>query len=45
MAAANPSVKVGDTVPQGTFAYVPFTPELEDGVSERRAFFVLRSVN
>ena len=45
MAAANPSVKVGDTIPQGTFAYVPFTPELEDGVSERRAFLVSRYID
>ena len=28
-----PSIKVGDTVPEGTFGYVPYTPELEDGVS------------
>ncbi|KAI0354080.1 Redoxin [Trametes cingulata] len=27
---ATPSIKVGDEVPQGTFVYVPFTPELED---------------
>ncbi|KAG6910343.1 hypothetical protein DXG01_011412 [Tephrocybe rancida] len=25
-----PSVKVGDTLPQGTFTYIPYTPELED---------------
>ncbi|KZT55904.1 thioredoxin-dependent peroxidase [Calocera cornea HHB12733] len=25
------SAKVGDTVPEGTFNYIPWTPELEDG--------------
>ncbi|PAV17688.1 thioredoxin-dependent peroxidase [Pyrrhoderma noxium] len=24
-------IKVGDKIPEGTFSYVPFTPELEDG--------------
>lgn len=33
MAAATPTIKVGDTIPEGTFGYVPYTPELEDGVS------------
>ncbi|KAK7049365.1 peroxiredoxin type-2 [Paramarasmius palmivorus] len=28
-----PSIKVGDTVPEGTFGYVPYTPELEDGLA------------
>ena len=23
-------VQVGDTIPQGTFTYIPYTPELED---------------
>ncbi|TFK98088.1 thioredoxin-dependent peroxidase [Pterulicium gracile] len=26
----SPKVKVGDKVPQGTFSFVPYTPELED---------------
>ena len=26
-------IKVGDVIPDGTFGYVPYTPELEDGVS------------
>lgn len=26
-------IKVGDVIPEGSFAYVPYTPELEDGVS------------
>ncbi|KAF8307173.1 Redoxin [Clavulina sp. PMI_390] len=25
------SIKVGDTLPEGTFMYVPYTPELADG--------------
>ena len=25
-------IKIGDIIPQGTFGYVPYTPELEDGV-------------
>lgn len=29
----NMSLSVGDTIPEGTFKYVPYTPELEDGVS------------
>jgi len=28
-----PSIKVGDTVPQGTFSHVPWTPELEDNLA------------
>jgi len=27
------SIKVGDTIPQGTFQYIPFVPELEDKVA------------
>ena len=27
------SIKVGDTIPEGTFKYVPYTPELDNGVS------------
>jgi hypothetical protein len=27
------TIKSGDTVPPGTFQYVPWTPELADGVS------------
>ena len=27
------NIKVGDTIPEGTFAYVPYTSELDDGVS------------
>ncbi|KAF7800079.1 hypothetical protein EIP86_011322 [Pleurotus ostreatoroseus] len=27
------TIKVGDTVPQGKFATVPYTPELEDGLA------------
>lgn len=27
------TITVGETVPQGTFKYVPYTPELADGVS------------
>jgi len=27
------SIKVGDTIPSGTFSYIPFTPELEDGLA------------
>lgn len=27
------SIKVGDTIPSGTFGYIPYTPELEDHVS------------
>ncbi|PPQ80125.1 hypothetical protein CVT25_001424 [Psilocybe cyanescens] len=27
------SVKVGDTIPEGTFKYVPYTPDLESGVT------------
>ncbi|KAF9531484.1 1-Cys peroxiredoxin isozyme [Crepidotus variabilis] len=27
------SLKVGDTVPEGTFKYVPYTPELENGLA------------
>jgi len=26
------SIKVGDTIPEGTFKYVPYSPELENGV-------------
>lgn len=26
-------IKEGDIIPEGTFGYVPYTPELEDGVS------------
>ena len=32
-AVYNMSLSVGDTIPEGTFKYVPYTPELEDGVS------------
>ncbi|KAG6853757.1 hypothetical protein C0991_001586 [Blastosporella zonata] len=28
-----PSVKVGDTLPQGTFTYIPYTAELEDSLA------------
>ncbi|KAF5372391.1 hypothetical protein D9615_009299 [Tricholomella constricta] len=28
-----PSIKVGDTLPQGTFSYIPYTPELENNLS------------
>ncbi|TFK47285.1 Redoxin [Heliocybe sulcata] len=27
------TVKVGDTIPKGTFSYVAYTPELEDGLA------------
>ena len=27
-----PSIKVGDKLPEGKFTYVPYSPELEDGV-------------
>ena len=27
------SIKVGEKIPEGTFKYVPYTPELENGVS------------
>ena len=27
------AIKVGDKVPEATFKYVPYTPELDDGVS------------
>ncbi len=27
------NIKVGDTVPQGKFATVPYSPELEDGLA------------
>lgn len=27
------SLKVGDTIPQGSFKYIPYTPDLEDNVS------------
>ncbi|KJA22584.1 hypothetical protein HYPSUDRAFT_67045 [Hypholoma sublateritium FD-334 SS-4] len=27
------SLSVGDTIPEGTFKYVPYTPELEDGLA------------
>ncbi|KAF5353703.1 hypothetical protein D9758_008636 [Tetrapyrgos nigripes] len=27
--APNPTIKVGDQIPEGTFKYVPWTPELE----------------
>jgi len=27
------SIKVNDIIPEGTFKYVPYTPDLEDGVS------------
>ncbi|KAF4621598.1 hypothetical protein D9613_012573 [Agrocybe pediades] len=27
------SIKVNDTIPEGTFKYVPYTPELEDGLA------------
>ncbi|ESK94223.1 thioredoxin-dependent peroxidase [Moniliophthora roreri MCA 2997] len=30
-----PSINVGDTVPEGTFSYVPYTPELENGVTTK----------
>lgn len=29
----NMPLAVGDTIPEGTFKYVPYTPELDDGVS------------
>jgi hypothetical protein len=25
-------IQVGDTIPSATFSYIPYTPELEDGV-------------
>ncbi|TRM64331.1 Redoxin [Schizophyllum amplum] len=28
-----PSIKVGDTIPQGKFTYVPYTPELDDALA------------
>ncbi|KAF8066551.1 1-Cys peroxiredoxin isozyme [Lyophyllum atratum] len=28
-----PSLKVGDTLPEGTFTYVPYTPELENNLA------------
>jgi hypothetical protein len=28
-----PSIKVGDTIPQGEFGYMPWAPELEDKAS------------
>jgi len=28
-----PAIKVGDTIPEGTFKYVPYTPELDDGLA------------
>jgi len=27
------SIKVGDKIPEGTFKYVPYSPELEDGLA------------
>lgn len=27
-----PSIKVGDTIPEGTFNYIAYTPELDDNV-------------
>ncbi|TDL20560.1 thioredoxin-dependent peroxidase [Rickenella mellea] len=27
---STPTIKVGDTIPQGTFSYVPYTDELDD---------------
>ena len=27
------SLKLGDTIPEGTFKYIPYTPELDDNVS------------
>ena len=27
------SIKVGEKIPEGTFKYVPYTPDLENGVS------------
>jgi len=27
------TVKVGDTIPKGTFPYIPYTPELEDALA------------
>lgn len=26
-------ISVGETIPEGTFKYIPYTPELADGVS------------
>jgi alkyl hydroperoxide reductase 1 len=26
-----PTIKVGDKIPEGTFSFIPYTPELEDG--------------
>jgi hypothetical protein len=31
------AISIGDTIPPATFSYVPYSPELEDGV------FILRS--
>ncbi|KAJ6513622.1 1-Cys peroxiredoxin isozyme [Mycena vitilis] len=28
-----PSIKVGDTIPQGDFGYIPWAPELEDNLA------------
>ena len=33
------SIKVGDKIPEGTFKYVPYTPELENGVSRISSSF------
>lgn len=30
------NIKVGDTIPEGTFLYVPYEPKLDDGVSYDR---------
>lgn len=27
------SLKLGDTIPEGSFKYIPYTPELDDNVS------------
>ena len=31
-------IKVGDIIPAGSFGYVPYTPELEDGVRDPYIF-------
>lgn len=36
-----PSVKIGHKLPQGTFTYIPYSPELDDKVS----YYVFKNVN
>lgn len=35
-------IQVGQTIPSATFSYIPYTPELEDGV---RKVFTLQVYN